>query len=87
VIDPSALRVAKARVLGKFGALRDPPKLLKALEKSISAKRHFSNVNSKLRTYRLFKSEFCKEKYLCINTCMRGKYRSAFAKFRAGVDL
>ena len=43
----------------------------------------FSNVNSKLRTYRLFKSEFCTEKYLRMN--FNGNYRSALAKFRAGV--
>ena len=43
----------------------------------------FSNENSKLRTYRLFKSDYCTEKYLCIN--FNGKYRSALAKFRAGV--
>jgi hypothetical protein len=30
LIDPSALRAAKADQLGKFGALRNPPKLLKA---------------------------------------------------------
>ena len=38
---------------------------------------------SKLRTYRLFKQEFCTEKYLCCN--MPGKYKSAYAKFRCGV--
>ena len=43
----------------------------------------FSNENSKLRTYRLFKSDYCTDKYLCIN--FNGKYRSALAKFRAGV--
>ena len=41
------------------------------------------NERSKLRTYRLFKQEFCTEKYLCCN--MPGKYKSAYAKFRCGV--
>lgn len=42
-----------------------------------------ANESSKLRTYRLFKSNYCTEKYLSIT--MPGKYRSAYAKFRAGV--
>ena len=42
-----------------------------------------TNERSKLRTYRLFKLEYCTENYLC--TKMQGRYRSAFAKFRCGV--
>ena len=38
---------------------------------------------SKLRTYRIFKQEYCVEKYLQAN--MPGRFRSAFSKFRCGV--
>jgi hypothetical protein len=41
------------------------------------------NESSKLRTYRLFKNDYFKEKYLSVN--MPGKYKRAFAKFRCGV--
>ena len=41
------------------------------------------NERSKLRTYRLFKNDYFKEKHLSEN--MPGKYKSAFAKFRCGV--
>jgi hypothetical protein len=41
------------------------------------------NVHSKLRTYRLFKNEYCKENYLLKN--IPGKYISAYGKFRCGV--
>jgi hypothetical protein len=41
------------------------------------------NERSKLRTYRLFKNDYFKDKYLSVN--MPGKYKSTFAKFRCGV--
>ena len=39
--------------------------------------------HNKLRTYRLFKSEFCTEKYLY--TKIPYHYRASFTKFRCGV--
>ena len=42
-----------------------------------------SNAYAKLRTYKLFKTEFKVENYIC--KTIAGKYRSAFAKFRCGV--
>lgn len=42
-----------------------------------------ANENSKLLTYRLFQSNYCTDKYLSIT--MPGKYKNAYAKYRAGV--
>ena len=41
------------------------------------------NGGNKFRTYRIFKSQYCTEKYLMRN--MPFQYRSAFTKLRCGV--